>query len=141
MAAIYQPKRWENYWLTTTPYPVDVAEGLVIGCSPAGGTLTLVPFDNVETTFAVQGMNYTQTRWFYTDGPYDDEVETTFSVEEMLYYQTRWFYTDGPYDDEVETTFAVIDFSYIGKLVEADTPDESIQMSIAIMNTCSMDAV
>lgn len=141
MAAIYQPPIPSAYWLTTTPYPVEYAEGLVVGCAPVQGRLTLVPSDSMESTFAPLSMTYVQTRWFMEDGPYDDAVESTFGPVNMTYVQTRWFLEDGPYDDAMESTFNPINMTYRRIKVEADTPDEQLYIGIEILNTCRMDAV
>ena len=141
MAAIYDFEWTLELHFTTTLYPVVVIESVTVSCSAVGGWLALTPSDSMETTHTVLDMTYVQTRWFMEDGPYEDSWETSHTVIDMTYIQTRWFLEDGPYDDSWETTHIVLDMTYIRVKVEADTPDESVQMAIAIMNTCTMSAV
>jgi hypothetical protein len=141
MAAIYMWSGNSEIVLTTTLYPVDVSESVLVSGAVSHGYLIPVASDSLETTASVIDMTYIQTRWFFEDGPYDDSLETTYDVLDMTYIQTRWFFEDGPYDDLFETSYTVLDMTYIRIKVEADTPDEGIQLGIEIMDTCSMEAV
>ena len=58
--------------------------------------------------------------------------------------QLRWFFTDGPYDDELAATFgpgpdgSVLQ---IQSVLEGDSPDEELQFAATINDTCTMDLI
>ena len=141
MAAIYMWFFGEELIITTTPYPIEVVEGLVFSAAPDQSSMEEIASDYVETTHAVLSGTYVQKRWFYTDGPYLDEVEMTHTVVDGTYIQTRWFFEDGPYNDEVEMTHVVVDGTHLQRRVFADSPDESIQITCTPLKTSSMDSV
>ena len=141
MAAIYMWPVDDQILLTTTLYPVEVNDSLEINVTLSGGFLELIPGSSLESTQTILDGTYTQVRWFYTDGIYDSDLESTQDMEDGTYVQVRWFYRDGPYDDNLESTQVMLDGTYISKLVAADTPDEKLQLALAINNNCSMDAI
>ena len=141
MAAIFCPPWPKDLELTTTLYPVVVVESFQMSASFTDGWMALIPVDFLEMTQAVISGTYIQKRWFISDGPYDDDLEMTQAVISGTYIQLRWFISDGPYYDFLEMTQAVISGTYVNKLIEADTPDESLQMGISINNTCTMDLI
>jgi hypothetical protein len=144
MAAIYMwPK--DNYLiLTTTLYPVDVTDSMVMSVEFTGGFMSPLPAAEVSGIFGPgpDGV-LEQLRWFYSDGPYDNEVAGTFGPgDEGELIQLRWFYTDGPYDNEVSGTFGVGPAGDLRQLIiYGDTPDESLQLAVTVNDTCTMDAV
>jgi hypothetical protein len=145
MAAIYMWPLEYKIILTTTPYPVEVVESLVFGATVTSGRMDEIASAEASGSFS-PGADGTlvQLRWFYVDGPYDNEVSGTFGVgPDGTLVQLRWFYTDGPYDDEVSGTFAAFDGTLIQKtkLVIADTPDELLQVRCVINDTCTMDLI
>jgi len=141
MAAIYMWPVDDQILLTTTLYPVDAVEKLEISCAPLSGWLAPIPSESLETAHSVIDMSYVQARWYLEDGPYEDELETAHTVLDMTYVQTRWYLEDGPYDDELESAHTVLDMTYVRKKVEADSPDEGLQLAITIETTCTMDAI
>jgi hypothetical protein len=136
MAAIYMWRQGEVTVITTTPYPLDATDGMDVVLSFSEGALTDVPVDEVQTydITAFDG-SYTQLRWFYTYGPDTDEVQSTnVTAFDGSYTQLRWFYTYGPDTDEAQTTdISAFDGAYNLKLVEADSPDEEIDISFAFV--------
>ena len=122
-------------------YPVEAIDYLQLGITFSGGFLELIPNSNLQQTYALMDSVYVQVRWFYSDGPYDSDLQQTYTLEDSTYIQVRWFYTDGPYDSDLQQTYALLDGTYESKLVEADTPDEELQMALAINNTCTMDLI
>ena len=114
MAAIYMWPVDDQILLTTTLYPVDAVEKLEISCAPLSGWLAPIP---------------------------SESLETAHSVIDMSYVQARWYLEDGPYEDELETAHTVLDMTYVRKKVEADSPDEGLQLAITIETTCTMDAI
>jgi len=141
MAAIYMWPVDDQILLTTTLYPVEVVDSLQLSVAISAGGMFEIASSEIEATFGVEDGTYIQLRWFYSDGPYDSDIEATFGTEDGTYIQLRWFYTDGPYDSDIEATFGMEDGTLVNKLVTADTPDEALQLSLAINNTCTMDAV
>lgn len=139
MAAIYCPT-WPKE-VTTTLYPVDVTETIVFGISLTAGSMD-VPLSEYITANMdfVSGYHY-QARWFYEDGPYDDTITGTFDFISGYHYQARWFYDDGPYDDSITGNFNLVNGYYLNKLVKADTPDEELQLTCVINNSCTMTGI
>lgn len=132
MAAIYMWPIEYKLLLTTTLYPVEVQESISFSAGTAVSYMKEIQQDYyTQGNFSVQNGSYTQLRWFYYDGPYDDAyTQGNFAVLDGSYTQLRWFLTDGPYDDAyTQGNFSVQDGTLINKLVEADSPDEEIQMS------------
>lgn len=141
MAAIYGWYGSNVLLLTTTLYPVDVDDSMELSITINIGSMTLIPLDNLETSHEVMDGLYVQERWFYSDGPYEDSLETSQIVMDGTYVQERWFYSDGPYDDSIDTSHEVMNGSYVNKRVEADTPDEELQLAISIDSSCTMEAI
>lgn len=142
MAAIYTPL-WPkpDEIVTTTLYPIDTAEYVMVSAAITTSSMSPIPSDEVQTTFDVQNSTYTQLRWFYVSGPYDDAIQTTFDVQDSTYVQLRWFYTSGPHDDSVQVTFDVQDSTLTNKLIEADSEIEELSVSAAISTNSSMSTV
>lgn len=144
MAAIYMWPVDNQILLTTTLYPVDVTDAIAMSITFTDGTMLPIPSAEITGSF---GMGPTgdlvQLRWFYTDGPYDGEVAGSFGMgDDGTLVQLRWFYVDGPYDGEIGGTFGMGPGGALTQLVVfADTPDESLQLSITINDTCTMDLI
>ena len=141
MAAIFMWRVNEVEVLTTTLYPLDVNDGLEISTSFSFGSMPEIPSDAAETTYSLLNGTYTQLRWFFTDGPYEDSAENLYSLLDGTYTQLRWFHVDGPYDDSAENLYSLLDGTHIRKRVEADSPDEKLDISATIRNTCTMELV
>ncbi len=141
MSAIYMWHSGTQIFLSTTPYPIEVVELLQLDVTFSGGILDLIPESDLQFTQDMQDGTYIQVRWFYEDGPYDSDLQFIQDMQDGTYIQVRWFYEDGPYDSDLQSTQLMLDGTYETKLVEADTPDEKLQLDIAINNTCSMDSV
>ncbi len=127
--------------LTTTPYPIDVADNIQLAITFSGGFLDLIPESDLQSTQDMQDGTYIQVRWFYEDGPYDSDLQSTQDMQDGTYIQVRWFYEDGPYDSDLQSTQIMLDGTYETKLVIADSPDEKLQMAITINDTCTMDLI
>lgn len=136
MAAIYMWRQGEVTVITTTPYPLDATDGMDVTLSFTEGSMVDVPVDEAQTydLEAFDG-SYTQLRWFYDYGPDTDEAQTTnLEAFEGSYTQLRWFYEYGPDTDEAQTTdISAVGGEYNLKLVEADSPDEEIDISFAFV--------
>ena len=141
MTAIYMWLEGGITYLTTTLYPVDVVDSLLIDITFSSGSMSLIPSDSVGTDHTVLDMTYVQQRWFYSDGPYADSTSTDHIVLDMTYVQQRWFYEAGPYDDSTSADHTVLDMTYIRLVVLVDTPDEKLQLNVSIKDTCSMDLI
>jgi len=141
MAAIYTWYDDGIVYLTTTLYPVEVLEAMELNISITVGSMYLVPTDEIAFINDMDSTIYTQVRWFYEDGPYADEIAFINDMDSTSYVQTRWFYEDGPYTDEIGFTDDMFEIIVLLKGVLADTPDEELQLSIAIDATCSMDLI
>ena len=143
MAAIYMwpPKPGTTIVLTTTLYPVEVVDAIVFGVAVNAGSMQAISAEYLGLTNDVTAAAYVQARWFYTDGPYTDYLELTNDVISSTYVQERWFYVDGPYTENLEITNDVIQSTYVRVLVIVDTPDEKLQLSVAISPACVMEPV
>lgn len=141
MAAIYTPPWPLAEMFTTTLYPVDMTDAVGITIAVQGGALSLLPQSDIETSHGMEDGTYIQERWFYQDGPYDSDIEATHGMEDGTYTQLRWFYQDGPYDSDFECSYGLMDGTLINKLVEADTPDEELQLAIRIEASSTMDLI
>ena len=141
MAAIYMWREGKSVIITTTPYPVVAKDSIEVTIELKGGFLSPIPGSALESTQLMQAGTYTQVRWFYEDGPYDSDLESTQVMLDGTYVQVRWFYEDGPYDSDLEATQTLLNGTLVNKLVEADSPDEELQLSLTINTNCSMDAV
>ena len=134
MAAIYMWRQGEVTVITTTPYPLDATDGMDVSLSFTEGSLTNVPVDEVQSyNVEAFGGDYYQLRWFYTYGPDTDEVQSTdVTAFDGAYNRIRYFYTYGPDTDEVQSTdVTAFGGEYNLKLIEADSPDEEIDISFA----------
>ena len=149
--------------LTTTLYPVDVAESLAFACSFKQGTMAAIPEDFFQTAdYSMLNGTYVQQRWYYTDGIYndpaysdtDDDFYTDFSMLNGTHVQLRWYYLDGIYgdpgggdpaydtDDEFYTDFSMLNGTYIQLKIVVDSPDEELQFAITITPSgCSMGSI
>ena len=143
MAAIYCPPWPKDLEVTTTLYPIDVTETVHLGGTLSGGVLEPIPNEDWAATFGTTSDGtLTQLRWFYEDGPYDDQWTASFETGiDRTLVQLRWYYEDGPYDDEWTASFSASDGTLVNKLVEADSPDEMLHLGCTILNTCTMDLI
>lgn len=143
MAAIYMWPEDLYIELTTTLYPVDVTEYMILGATFESGRLDPIP--NEDWTFSFEtGQDGTliQKRWFYSDGPYDEAWTFSFETgQDGTLIQLRWFYADGPYDEQWTFSFEASDGTLVNKLVEADSPDEMLHVGCTIMDTCTMELI
>ena len=112
--AICEPIGFIETILSSKLYPITASDSMEIAATLSGGDMFMIPTSYVDTTFSPEDGTYVQKRWFYADGPYDNDVDTTFSVE---------------------------DGELINKLVEAEAGPELLQISCAIKTSCSMDAI
>ena len=112
--AICEPTEQIETILSSMLYPVAATDDMVFGIAFSSGWLAPLP---------------------------NSDFTGTFGMEDGTYIQTRWFYDDGPYYSDFQGTFAMMDGSLINKLIEGDTPDESLQFSTTINNNCSMDLI
>jgi hypothetical protein len=140
MAAIYQ---WfdTTIYVTTTLYPVEAFDGIDISVTIDSGSMTALPGEGIDVAHDLISGTYTQLRWFYTDGPYTDGLDVTHDLVAGTYTQLRWFYTDGPYNEGIDVTHDLVAGSYDQVLIEADSPDEGLDLSIAIETSSSMTGV
>ena len=141
MAAIFMWREGQKIVITTTPYPVEATDSMETSFTFKQGSLDLIPGSELESTHDAQDGYYTQVRWFYEDGPYDSDLTSTHDAQDGVYVQVRWFYYDGPYDSYLQSTHSIHDGTLANKLVVADTPDEKLQLGLAINTNCSMDLV
>ena len=128
-------------YLTTWIYPVYAFDDMDISLTVSGGLMQELPQSDVWNSFGAEDGTLIQLRWFYADGPYDSFVWNSFGAEDGTLTQLRWFYADGPYDSLVYNTFGVEDGELLNKLVRAESPDELLDMSITINDTCTMDLI
>lgn len=129
------------HYLSSSLYPVPQVDAMVFGVEINEGSLDPIPQMDLKHTFEALDGTLEQTRWFYYDGPYFMDLKHTFEALDGTLVQTRWFYYDGPYEMDLKHTFEALDGTLENKLVEADTPDEGLQMTLVINDTCTMDAV
>lgn len=141
MAAIYCPPWPGDIVVTTTIYPVDYFDGVTMGCSPSTGWMAAITSDNIAADQSIISMTYVQERWYLDGGEYTDNIAADQAIIGMTYVQERWYLTDGPYSDSIAADQAIIGMTKENKLVEADTPDELIEINATIMNTCTMDLI
>ena len=114
MAAIYTPPWPMAEMFTTTLYPVVAVDSLGMNITVNNGAMILIPVSDIDNTF--------------------DALNGTL-------IQLRWFYFDGPYDGDIDNTFDALDGTLINKLVEADSPDEKLQLALRIEATSTMDLI
>ena len=141
MAAIYAWFGAAVEYITTTLYPVEAIDSVALNASIKTGSMSLVPGEEFDVGHDIVSGSYIQLRWFYTDGPYIDEFEVSHNVTSGSYIQLRWFYVDGPYDEAFDVSHDLESSSYTLLLIEADSPDESLQLSCVINASCSMTGV
>ena len=146
MAAIYCPPWPKDLVLTTTLYPIVVTDSMIIGATITAGYMGLLPFSEATIDFGATNGSWTQTRWFYSDGPYDSDATIDFESTDGSWTQTRWFFEDGPYDSDAHINFAATDGSWENKLVIAatgriDEPWEELWLGIALDPNCSMELI
>lgn len=142
MAAIYMWRVDEQLLLTTTLYPAEAVESMNIGATIVDGAMPLIPWDALQTyNDDLKSISYTQVRWFYEDGPYDDALETTDDLLSMSYTQVRWFYEDGPYEDGLVVTSDLRSITYTLKGVLADAELEKLYLGARITTDCSMELI
>ena len=143
MAAIYMwpPKPGTTIVLTTTLYPVEVVDAIVFGVSINAGFMALLPASDMTFSMGTADGLFVQERWFTSDGPYDSDMAFSMGTDDGLFVQERWFFSDGPYDSDMAFSMGTDDGLFENKLVIADTPDEKLQLSIAIDDTCTMDLI
>ena len=142
MAAIYMWRGLNRLVLTTTLYPVEVADSLELSVSVSGGNMDQIPMDYLSTTHALISATYIQTRWYFEHDE-EDFLATTHDLVSATYIQKRWYYTADE-EDFLSTTHALIDASYIRRLVKVDTgssgkPYEELQLAIAIHTASRME--
>jgi hypothetical protein len=135
-----QPGYVENTYTSWT-YPIDAQDSMQMTTAPDSGTLDLLPHSELQSTETLEDGAYTQVRWFFSDGPYDSDLQSTQTLEDGTYVQVRWFFEDGPYDSDLQSTQTLLDGTYESKLIEADSPDEKLQMAIVINATSTMDLI
>jgi hypothetical protein len=139
MAAIYMWRVDEQTLLTTTLYPVEALDGVMMSTSFANGSMTTIPFESATIAAGELIGSYTQTRWFYTKD--FGLEEATIAAGELIgtYTQTRWFYTHDTGIDETTIAAGNLTGSYSLTRIFADSPDEGLEFSTAIEPSgCSM---
>jgi len=141
VAAIYTPPWPMAEMFTTTLYPVVAVDSLGMNITVNNGAMILIPVSDIDNTFDALNGTLIQLRWFYFDGPYDGDIDNTFDALNGTLIQLRWFYFDGPYDGDIDNTFDALDGTLINKLVEADSPDEKLQLALRIEATSTMDLI
>jgi hypothetical protein len=99
---------------STTLYPVDAVDSVEMGGALSYGYMMEMPID---------------------------EVAMGYSMHDGTYEQVIWYIEYGPDVDEVAMGFDLVDGTLINKLVEADSPDESLQLGCAMDSSSSMTPV
>ena len=74
MAAIYCPPWPKDLELTTTLYPIVVTDSMQLGATVTSGYMGLLPHNEITLDFSSVDGRWLQTRWFYSDGPYDNDI-------------------------------------------------------------------
>jgi hypothetical protein len=126
---------------STTLYPVDAGDSVELGGVLSYGHMMEMPIDEVAMGYSMHDGTYEQVIWYIDYGPDIDEVEMGFDMQGSTYEQVIWYIDYGPDTDEVEMGFDLVDGTLINKLVEADSPDESLQLGCAIDSSSSMTPV
>lgn len=137
MAAIYMWRQGEVLVITTTPYPIDYTESLEISVSPVSGDLFAIPQDYFDTGIAlVSGeLNLIRFDQFVDEEGFDTGLALVSGQLNIIRFDV--FAEEEAFD----TGISLISGTLIGKVVEGDTPDESLEVSCTIESDCSMTAV
>jgi len=142
MAAIYM---WfsdeETIVLTTTLYPVDVSDGLVFSATVSGGQMGEIWGDFNTAAIGPVSASYIQKRWYLFDDAGEDFNTAAIGPVSASYIQKRWYLFDDAGEDFNTAAIGPVSGSNRYLLVEGDTPDESLQISITINDTCTMDLI
>lgn len=139
MAAIYMWPVDEQLLLTTTLYPIDVAENIICSISFSNGSMEPIPSENATLQAGELVGSYAQTRWFHE---YDAGTEAvTLEAGELTgsYTQTRWFHEYDAGVEAVTLEAGELIGTYSRTKVWADSEDEELEFSVAISaSNCSM---
>lgn len=141
MAAIYMWPTDNQIILTTTLYPVDVQDGLTFSARVSGGAMAEIAKDYITSDLGAISASYVQKRWYYTDDAGEDFTTSGFGAISASYVQKRWYFFEDAGEEFITSGFGAISASLRNLLVIGDTPDESLQISITINNTCTMELI
>lgn len=139
MAAIYQ---WfptgQLMFLTTTPYPIEVIDGLEFNVQVGFGGLYLIPNESIDIGATMVSMDLRQI--LKETGPYYEELDIAQTMVSMDLRQL--LKTSGPYYEQLDISQTFISMDLVAKLVTVDTPDEALEMNIELSTgECSMTGI
>jgi hypothetical protein len=138
MAAIYQWFPGQAVLLTTTLYPVEVIDELRLGISVAGGSLSLVPIDDLQYGQTLTSVDLNQILLDY--GPDEDDLQYGQTLTSVDLLEILLDY--GPDTDDLQYGQTLVSVELANKLVIGDTPDEKLQLSCGVYPSgCSMTPV
>lgn len=140
MAAIYQ---WfdgliEVQIWTTTPYPIEVIEGIEIACDLAECYLT--PISGEAADFNGTFLSGSLTQILISYGPNDEAADLNGTFLSGSLYQVLISY--GPNDEAADFSGTFLSGVLDEKLVTAYAPDEGIEVACDLIpGSCSMTPV
>jgi len=139
MAAIYMWYVEDGVFYTTTPFPVDIQDGVTFNMSLGGAAMRPIPLGAVDLSFELVQAPIVQI--LITAGPYDDAVDLSWRLQQAPLVQI--LLTTGPYDEAVDITWELLQAPLISKLVTAYTPeDEGLEFSIQLKTSdCVMTPI
>jgi len=139
MAAIYMWYAENEVVYTTTPFPVDIQDGVAFNMSLGGAAMRPIPQDEVNLSWGLLQAPIVQI--LMTTGPYDEATDLSWKLQQAPLVQI--LLTTGPYDEATDLTWELLQAPLISKLVTAYTPeDEGLEFSISLKTSdCVMTHV
>lgn len=114
--------------LTSTPYPIEVEDGVRFGVSLDEVSVWSWPKDDFALNYSVQGGYLTPT--LISTGPTEDDLELTYSVAGG--YLTPTLLTTGPTEDDMEMGYSV-EGGYLTPLLKTvDTRDDGARFAMSL---------
>lgn len=130
MAAIYMWFEDEEVIVTTTPYPIEIVEGINIGATMLSIRMDPIPVDAYQTTFlALSG----EVKDVLLTAPIEDDAYlTTFTalsgdVKDILIIAPTE-------DDAYSTTFTALTGTVRDAIVETWMPDEGLHFGCTLLS-------
>jgi len=124
--------------VTSTPYPIDIADFVQLSASLVFGAMRAIPNDEADVSF--QLVQAPMVQILMTTGPYDDAADVSFRLIQAPMVQI--LLSTGPYDDAADVSFELLQAPLVTKLVSGDTPDDAMDISISLVSAeCSMTPV
>ena len=110
---------------TSKIYPVEILDGLAISCSFTSGVIQVIPEEDLDITYSVQGGSLTPV--LIESGPFLEDIDITYSV--LGGNLDVILLNIGPFEEEIDIDYSVTDGNLRLALVQNTLPEDGLLIS------------